>query len=156
MLDRATLLVLSAGLALACASPDAAAPPPRAPEVPPPSFDYLFPRPGEDGRAACPMGLGGVHVTSIPTDSGSLLAFTSEENLSALRRRARALTAELDGKRVDGIATAARYSEIPNGATVEVMAATRERALALRDALERIVREMQAEEECPEGLIAAR
>lgn len=154
MLERAVLLVVSSALASACARPDAAAPAARAPAVPPPSFDYLFPRPGEDGRLACPMGLPGVHVTSIPTDSGSLLAFTSEENLSALRRRARALTDELDGKQVDGIATAARYSEIPNGATVEVMAEARDRALALRDALDRIVREMQSERDCPKALIA--
>jgi hypothetical protein len=154
MSKRAVLVALACALALACGRPEPVGPKASPPGVPPTSFEYLFPKPGEDGQLACPMGLPDVHVTSIPTDSGSLLAFTSEQNLSALRRRARALSEELTGGELAGVRTTARYDEIPHGATVEVMAEARDQALALQGELEQIVREMQRERQCPRELIA--
>jgi hypothetical protein len=159
MPNRALTSLLFCVCALApvgCTSTQPSARPPPAVGVPPPSFDYLFPKPGEDGRVACPMSLPGVHVTAIPTDAGSLLVFTSADGHHAVRRRARALSEELSRRDLAGVATSARYEEIPEGATVEVMADQRQNALALRDEVDRIAREMQRDRDCPPALIAAR
>lgn len=140
-----------------------------------PSFDYLFPKPGQRSDLACPAALPGVRVASIPTDSGLLLVFTTDSGLFEVRRRARKLAHELDqgsgmlGERVveegakaaephrmNGIPTATRYEDIPEGATIEVTAIDPSDRVALREMLDRIVREMQRERDCPEELLALR
>ena len=120
-----------------------------------PDYRYLFPKDGENGDPACPMGLPGVRVSSIPTDRGVMLVFTAEQNLTALRKRAQLLSRTLSEEPVFGIAADAEYGEIPSGATVEVMAEAAEQALGLADGVEGSVREMQQKRRCPEGLLAA-
>jgi hypothetical protein len=155
----AALLVAAAG----CGASEGAQA--RAPNESPVSFDYLFPGPGERSAAACPAALRGVRVASIPTDNGSMLVFTSNDGLSEVRRRARALAVELDSERADGsgappksrfggIRTTTRYEEIPEGASVEIIALQASQSLSLRDQLDEIARQMQRERNCPEELLA--
>jgi hypothetical protein len=158
--------VVVAALSLAAAACAASEPPrARVPEEPALSFEYLFPGSGERSAPACPAALRGVRVASIPTDGGVMLVFTTDDGLSEVRRRTRALAAELDSergaatgaphpRRLGGIATATRYEEIPGGATVEIMAIDATQSLTLRDRLERITREMQRDRNCPDELLA--
>lgn len=123
------------------------------------SFDYLFPKPGERADLACPVELPGARVSSIVTDRGSMLVFTGEDGTFELRRRARLLADEL-GERgrgeLSGIATEARYDEIPGGATVELMPLRARDVWALRERVEELVVRMQRKRSCLEGLVAQR
>jgi hypothetical protein len=165
MAHSAVVAAVLLAAAAACVSSDP--PRPQAPDEPLVSFDYLFPGPGERSEPACPAALRGVRVASIPTDDGLMLVFTSDEGLSEVRRRARALADELDSERAagggaaphrrfGGIATTTRYEEIPGGASVEVVALEPSQSLSLRDQLERIARDMQRQQNCPEELLALR
>lgn len=173
MTSRVVLVLLLALGSVGCAGSQTAkqAKAPRISDEP--SFEYLFPKPGERNNLGCPAALPGVRVASIPTDAGVLIVFTTNEGVLEVRRRAKKMADDLDQdrdivspeapkgaehseypNRFSGIRTTTRFEEIPEGATVEVLAVDPEDSLALRDQLDRIVRDMQRERDCPEELLA--
>ena len=152
---KRVLTSLIALLVLGCAASESPAPAKMTPaSALDPDYRYLFPKLGENGDPACPMGLPGVNVSSIPTDRGVMLVFTADQGVHAVRKRAALMARTLSAEPVFGIEAEADYREVPSGATVEVMAEEPEQALGLSDGVEGSVREMQTKRVCPDGLLA--